>query len=134
MPLGPATTIETHNYIISDYIYEEFSPTISWNFTIPDSIQGATACRLIWTMYGAQVLGHGNSGWSSSDKVTVNGASFAVPVPKYPSSSLTTAQVSAPNCGFDLTAMSDQYQWTSIQHCPAFDSNLILHRIKYSVI
>ncbi|MBN9393170.1 MAG: fibronectin type III domain-containing protein [Chloroflexi bacterium] len=81
---GPAPTIETHNYVTPAYAGNDFLEAVDntpadTQITIPDSLDGAIAQRLMFTM---QMRGYSEYKWDPGDKVIVNGQPISVPKPK----------------------------------------------------
>ncbi|HEX2909274.1 MAG TPA: PA14 domain-containing protein [Chloroflexia bacterium] len=80
---GPAPTVETHNYRTDGYggkdfvIASNFAP-VTKQINIPDSLAGATAQRLMFTL---QQTDYSDYIWSPNDRVIINGKSFAIPKP-----------------------------------------------------
>jgi hypothetical protein len=81
---GPASPIETHSYSADS---PDSVPALApaRTVTIPDSIDGATATRLMYTL---QMPGNQWYSYSPLDGVLVNGARFPMPEPVGPSTSI----------------------------------------------
>jgi hypothetical protein len=79
-PAGYRPTTVTHNYRLNnsstDFAQES---RVVKTLNIPDSLAGAKAARLMFTM---QMDGFSSYDWNSSDAVTINGQRFAIPEPK----------------------------------------------------
>lgn len=81
---GPAPTTETHNYITAGYAGRDLLEAVNnvpvgSNINIPDSVDGAVAQRLMFTL---QMRDYSEYKWDPNDKVVVNGRDIAVPKPK----------------------------------------------------
>ena len=82
---GPVSSIETHNYRTAGYGGADFISTSGYvaantQIKIPDVVSGAKAIRLMYTLQ----MDGGDYAWSSSDRVIINGQSFAMPQPSAP--------------------------------------------------
>ncbi|HEX2909273.1 MAG TPA: fibronectin type III domain-containing protein [Chloroflexia bacterium] len=80
---GPASNLETHNYRTSGYGGSDFISASDFNpvakeINIPDSVEGATAQRLMFTL---QQTDYSDYKWSAEDKVIINGQAFNIPQP-----------------------------------------------------
>lgn len=81
-PAGSRPTTVTHNYRLinsgTDVVRAFNSAPAPVTLRIPDSVTGAAARRLMFTL---QMLPYDTYAWAPTDKVTVNGQDFAIPRP-----------------------------------------------------